>query len=112
MTSQWFIMKKGNQMGPYTSKQIKQQVSIGFLQPEDLIWKKGMSKWFLASASKKLFNKENVFKHIEPLIINPNKKPKSNSLFFAKNIINNVATFSMKCFSTMRSNINWCLYFY
>ena len=55
MSGQWYYTKNGQKFGPITDADLKQMASSGALQPNDSIWKEGMSDWKLASNFKDLF---------------------------------------------------------
>jgi hypothetical protein len=55
MANGWYYTRDGKQFGPITSAQLKQLAAGGRLQPTDLVWKAGMSKWVTAGIIKGLF---------------------------------------------------------
>lgn len=55
MASMWYLARDGQQFGPFSSRQLKEFVTSGRLQAEDLVWKEGMSTWVAASRIKGLF---------------------------------------------------------
>ncbi len=52
----WYYIKNGQQVGPVSSVQLKQLAVSGDLQPNDLVWKEGMSQWVAAQRLKGLFH--------------------------------------------------------
>lgn len=44
MTKNWFFQRDGQQHGPFTADELRQQASEGQLQPHDLVWREGMSQ--------------------------------------------------------------------
>ena len=55
MASQWYQVKDGEQVGPYSSPQLRQLALDGELSPDDLVWKEGLADWAPASKVKGLF---------------------------------------------------------
>jgi hypothetical protein len=55
MASDWYYISKGRQCGPVTSNKLRELAELGYLQPNDLVWKDGMREWSPASKVKGLF---------------------------------------------------------
>jgi hypothetical protein len=55
MASDWYYTSKGQQAGPVSSQKLKELADFGYIQPNDLVWKDGMSDWSPASKVKGLF---------------------------------------------------------
>jgi DNA-binding beta-propeller fold protein YncE len=51
----WYVTKNGQQLGPYSSRQLKELANSGQLEPNDLIWTEGLQEWILARTIKQLF---------------------------------------------------------
>lgn len=60
MPTQWYYLKNGNQVGPLSSKELKQLADSGSILPSDYIMKEGVEKWRSASSVKNLFSPESV----------------------------------------------------
>lgn len=41
----WYYMKKGRQHGPVAQQSISSWLSSGFLTPDDLLWRSGLTDW-------------------------------------------------------------------
>jgi hypothetical protein len=50
MTAEWFYLKNGQNVGPFTQDQLRQLARQGQLLPTDLVWKNGMPSWSPASS--------------------------------------------------------------
>lgn len=57
MASEWHLGREGQQSGPFTSQQLKEMAASGQLQPDDLVWKEGLSEWTPAHHIRGLFRK-------------------------------------------------------
>jgi hypothetical protein len=55
VANEWYIARAGQRLGPYSSSQLREFAQGGQLQPTDLIWKQGMTKWKAANKAKGLF---------------------------------------------------------
>lgn len=55
MGQEWFVAQSDKKLGPFSSKNLKELASHGRLQPTDLVWTEGMSKWKEARNIKGLF---------------------------------------------------------
>lgn len=42
---EWFYLKKGRQYGPVAATSIRNWLESGFLTPDDLLWRSGLSEW-------------------------------------------------------------------
>jgi len=54
MAITWFYEKDGTQHGPISSNELKQLAANGDLEPKDLVWREGTSKWRQADSVKGL----------------------------------------------------------
>lgn len=45
MAKEWYLMREGQQQGPYTLAQVINWLKAGQLQTSDLCWKDGMANW-------------------------------------------------------------------
>src|SRR5438552_10557228 len=52
---QWFVARNGQKVGPFTPGELKQLADAGLLQPSEMIWTEGMSRWVEASQFAVLF---------------------------------------------------------
>lgn len=55
MASQWFVIREGQQQGPFDSSQLKAMAAEGNLVPGDMVWKEGIQDWVPASRLSGLF---------------------------------------------------------
>ncbi len=55
MSKQWYLYKNGEQSGPYSQDQLRQQIETGAAGPADMVWTEGMAKWIQASQVQSLF---------------------------------------------------------
>ncbi len=55
MADQWYYARNNQKHGPLTAQGLRQAAATGHLQPTDMVWKEGMSKWVAASSIKGLF---------------------------------------------------------
>jgi hypothetical protein len=51
----WYIAREGQKVGPFESSELRQLALMGFLQPTELVWTEGLSKWVEASSFPALF---------------------------------------------------------
>ena len=56
----WYFRKDGKKCGPFNTTSLKKLARTGNLQPSDMIWRKGLSKWVPASKAKGLFDSGNI----------------------------------------------------
>lgn len=59
MTKQWHYTRDSEKLGPVSDAELRQLAAKGSLQPDDLIWKEGMTDWRKASSVKGLFSDDN-----------------------------------------------------
>jgi hypothetical protein len=59
MTKQWHYTRDGEKHGPVSDAELRQLAANGSLQPDDLIWKEGMTDWRKAGSVKGLFSDDN-----------------------------------------------------
>ena len=45
MSSNWYYLKNGGQIGPCLPDEIRKQIRIGALTPDDHVWKEGEQSW-------------------------------------------------------------------
>ena len=57
MADLWHYTSEGKRMEPVTAGELRQLAAAGFLHPEDLVWKQGMTDWAPASSIGGLFTK-------------------------------------------------------
>lgn len=55
MSSAWFYMRSGQQVGPCSSSQLKALAASGELGPDDYVWKEGMAEWIRGKTLSGLF---------------------------------------------------------
>ena len=48
--NRWFLAVQGNRIGPLPDDQLPELVKEGKLEPETLVWRKGMGAWKPAPA--------------------------------------------------------------
>jgi uncharacterized RDD family membrane protein YckC len=41
----YYIGKDGRQLGPYEAAQVREQLALGTLSPDDLVWRQGLPDW-------------------------------------------------------------------
>lgn len=58
MSEQWYVYKDQKQQGPYSFKQLTEQINSGEVTPEDLVWKEGMADWVKAELVEGLIPKK------------------------------------------------------
>src|SRR5438270_9218201 len=51
----WYIAREGKKVGPFTSGELRQLALLGLLQPTEMVWTEGLSKWVEASTFPALF---------------------------------------------------------
>lgn len=56
MSSKWYILKNGVQLGPLRTKELTKLASSGALSPSDFVWKAGLAEWRRADQVKGLFS--------------------------------------------------------
>ena len=56
----WYFRKDGKKCGPVNTASLKKLARTGNLQPSDMIWRTGLSKWVPASKAKGLFDSDNI----------------------------------------------------
>ncbi|MBM4042579.1 MAG: DUF4339 domain-containing protein, partial [Planctomycetes bacterium] len=44
-TSQWFLGRSGQQLGPYSTADVQRMAASGQVAPGDVFWKEGMAQW-------------------------------------------------------------------
>jgi hypothetical protein len=54
--SNWYIVKNGEQIGPFTSNELRSLAAAKELMPSDLLWKEGIKDWVSAEHVKGLFD--------------------------------------------------------
>lgn len=40
-----YVNRNGQQFGPYSEEQVRENLAIGMLSPDDLAWHKGLAEW-------------------------------------------------------------------
>jgi hypothetical protein len=55
VADQWYIAREGQKVGPFTLSQIMQLAELGLLQPSEMLWTDGLSRWVEASSFPALF---------------------------------------------------------
>jgi hypothetical protein len=56
MADQWYYAHQGQQAGPVSIEQLRQLAASGQLQPDDMVWKQGMTAWAPANTVEGLFS--------------------------------------------------------
>jgi hypothetical protein len=56
MADLWHYTSEGKRMEPVTGGELRQLATAGFLRPDDLVWKQGMTEWAPASSVSGLFS--------------------------------------------------------
>ncbi len=51
----WYTLRNGAQSGPFSPSELKKMAACGELQPDDFLWRDGLSEWILAGSIPKLF---------------------------------------------------------
>ena len=44
-TRDWYLTQGGQQVGPYSTEQLRQFVAAGQISSGDMVWKDGMAQW-------------------------------------------------------------------
>src|SRR5437868_7123515 len=52
---QWYIAREGHKVGPFNSAEIHELALLGLLQPAEMVWAEGLSKWVEAAQFPALF---------------------------------------------------------
>lgn len=60
MSDNWFYAKNGQTIGPVTLDVLRNQLACGAIQPQDLVWRKGMAQWAPANTVGELGGTSNV----------------------------------------------------
>jgi len=55
MTDEWYYARKGERFGPVPLAKVKSLADQGWLMPDDLVWRPGMTDWRPAASVKGLF---------------------------------------------------------
>jgi len=55
MATDWYYTTKGQREGPVSSQKLRELADLGYLGPNDHVWKEGMADWVPASKVKGLF---------------------------------------------------------
>jgi len=53
--SQWHVTRNGQQFGPMSLEDLRQQIASGAVTGSDLVWAEGMNEWAQAAAVPELF---------------------------------------------------------
>ncbi len=51
----WYVARGGHKVGPFTPADLQQLAKFGLLQPSEMLWREGLSKWVEASTIAALF---------------------------------------------------------
>jgi len=54
-TAQWYYATHGQKCGPLTTATLRQLATAGTLAPTDLVWRRGLNDWILASSVDNVF---------------------------------------------------------
>jgi hypothetical protein len=54
----WFIAREGQKVGPFSPSELRQLAVHGLLQPSEMVWTEGMSKWVEAGSIPALFPRQ------------------------------------------------------
>lgn len=54
----WYYARDNKQMGPVSSAELKNLADAGQLQPDDLVWREGLTEWAPARSVRGLFEEE------------------------------------------------------
>lgn len=54
----WYYARENKQMGPVSSAELKRLAADGELQPDDLVWREGLTEWAPARSVRSLFDVE------------------------------------------------------
>ena len=79
MSTQWYYTKNGQRQGPINSKTLKQLANSGEVEPEEYVWKAGMTEWRTAKQVKGLFSADNT-PEIAPPPVQTSPEPDSPAL--------------------------------
>ncbi len=60
MAVEWHYSRNREKYGPVSSAKLKELADTGQLQPDDLVWRHGMSEWALARKVKGLFSESSI----------------------------------------------------
>jgi len=55
MSEKWYLLKNGQQTGPYSKEQVAAFVKTGEVTPHTQVWTEGMSRWIQASQLRWLY---------------------------------------------------------
>jgi hypothetical protein len=53
--ARWYIAREGQKVGPFAPSELRQLATLGLLQPTEMVWTEGLSKWVEASSFPALF---------------------------------------------------------
>ena len=72
-STKFFYAKDGKQVGPHSLNEISELIFSGIIQPETLMWKKGLNEW---TQAKSLTEISKYFGEVPPpLMDHPKRKP-------------------------------------
>lgn len=49
MADEWYLARNNQRHGPTPDEEFKKHAALGYIEPDDLVWKEGMSEWQKAS---------------------------------------------------------------
>jgi len=52
---QWYVARNGNKVGPFNAAELRQLAAFRLLQPAEMLWTEGLTKWVEASSLAWLF---------------------------------------------------------
>jgi hypothetical protein len=94
MSSEWFYHRDGRNAGPISSQQLRKAAKNEWLSPTDIVWKKGLKTWVLASKVNGLFPPKLIG---NSPITTPDKFPPLPSIDISENTISCDSTINFKC---------------
>jgi hypothetical protein len=78
----WFYLRDGERLGPYTYRHVRRLALSGRLSPHDPVWRDGMGRWVPAGVVRGLFGPVRAHSHrrpIDPLFWDPSTRRRSSS---------------------------------
>jgi hypothetical protein len=52
---QWYVARNGNKVGPFSAVELRQLAAFRLLQPGEMLWTEGLTKWLEAASLAWLF---------------------------------------------------------
>ncbi|MDB4947351.1 MAG: hypothetical protein JWP97_6885, partial [Labilithrix sp.] len=81
--SMYYVGRNGQQSGPFTIEQLKEQLANGQLAGGDLVWTEGMANWIPASTLPGLAPAMPASLQHQPPVVNPYPQPQGQQPLYA-----------------------------